>query len=73
MEHETEQKIAKRNDSWGGVSSDEIKPFMCGLIKAGRGANALYNQTFTLIHTEEKNPQTNVMGEQLNMQEWRNS
>lgn len=35
-----------------GVSADEIKPFMCGLIKAGRGANALYNHTFILIHIE---------------------
>lgn len=37
-----------------GVSSDEIKPFMCGLMKAGRGANALYNYTAILIYIKEK-------------------
>lgn len=43
MEHETKQKIAKRNDSEGGVSSDEIRAFMCGLIKAFRRPDAFWN------------------------------
>lgn len=46
------RKLQKEMTPGEGVSADEIKPFMCGLIKAGRGANALYNHTFILIHTE---------------------
>lgn len=48
------RKLQKEMTPGEGVSSDEIKPFMCGLIKAGRGANALYNHTFILIHIEGK-------------------
>ena len=46
------RKLQKEMTPGEGVSADEIKPFMCGLIKAGRGANALYNHTFILIHIE---------------------
>lgn len=49
------RKLQKEMTPREGVSSDEIKPFMCGLIKAGRGANAFYNHTAILIHIKEKN------------------
>lgn len=48
------RKLQKEMTPREGVSSDEIKLLMCGLIKAGRGANALYNHTFILIHREAK-------------------
>lgn len=55
------RKLQKEMTPSEGVSADEIKPFMCGLIKAGRGANALYNHTFILIHIKEKT-QTHTHG-----------
>lgn len=48
------RKLQKEMIPGEGVSSDEIKPFMCGLIKAGKEANALYNDTFILIHINHK-------------------
>lgn len=48
------RKLQKEMTPREGVSSDEIKLFMCGLMNAGRGANALYNHTVILIHIKEK-------------------
>lgn len=48
------RKLQKEMSLREGVSSDEIKAFMCGLIKAGRGAHALYNYTFIVMHRQEK-------------------
>lgn len=52
------RKLQKEMTPREGVSSDEIKLLMCGLIKAGRRANALYNHTFILIHRKAKTIQT---------------
>lgn len=48
------RKLQKEMTPREGVSSDEIKPFVCGLMKAGRGAYALYNHTVILMHMREK-------------------
>lgn len=54
------RKLQKEMTPREGVSSDEIKLLMCGLIKAGRGANALYNHTFILIHRKARKIQTHA-------------
>lgn len=62
------RKLQKEMTPGEGVSADEIKPFMCGLIKAGRGANALYNHTFILIHTEGEKKKKHAVRAQPNIQ-----
>lgn len=68
------RKLQKEMTPREGVSSDEIKLLMCGLIKAGRGANALYNHTFILIHRKARKIQTHaltcVVSSQLKFPEW---
>lgn len=44
------RKLQKEMTPRAGVSSDEIKPLMCGLINAGGDANAFYNHSSILIH-----------------------
>lgn len=51
------RKLQKEMTPWEGVNCDEIKAFMCGLIKAGRGVDALYNHTVTVMHIWEIKPQ----------------
>lgn len=48
------RKLQKEMTLREGVGSDEIKPLMCGLMKAGRGANVLYNHSAVLIYIKEK-------------------
>lgn len=70
------RKLQKEMTPREGVSSDEIKPFMCGLIKAGRGSNVLYNHTFILIHKKgekKTHKHTHTAGAQPNIQKWPDS
>lgn len=68
------RKLQKEMTPREGVSSDEIKLLMCGLINAGRGANARYNHTFILIHRKARKIQTYaltcVVSAQLKFPEW---
>lgn len=52
------RKLQKEMTARAGVSSDEIKLLMCGLINASRGANALYNHSS--IHIKEKEKPTSI-------------
>lgn len=46
------RKLQKEMTLREGVSADEIKAVMCGLIKGGRGADGLYNHTFIMMHIQ---------------------
>jgi len=48
------RKLQKEMTPRESVSSDEIKPLMCGLINAGGRANATYNHPSILIHNRVK-------------------